>query len=265
MFPRLFEIGGFALPTYGFLLACAYLAAIWWAARKAPARGASPDDVADLGISILLASLVGSKLTLFLLSPGDYASREGLWRLLRSGGVFYGGLVAATAFGLWLVHRRKMKLWSIADLMAPSVALGEGIGRIGCLAAGCCWGKRADDLPWSIVFTDPYTADTIGTPLGAPLHPTQIYLSLAGFGMFALLEVVDRRRRFDGQVFWIFVVVHAVTRSVIELWRGDEVRGFLIPGVVSTSQAIAAASALVGLAMLKYLSGKPRDAATPAG
>ncbi len=262
MFPKLIEIGRFSLPTYGFLLACAYLAAIAWAMRKAPARGLVPDHVADLGITILLSSLVGSKLVLVLLSPAEYLSRDGMMRLLRSGGVFYGGLIAATAFGLWILHRRKLPLWPVADLLAPSIALGEVIGRVGCFAAGCCWG-RPTEMPWAVVFTNPYTADTIGTTLHVPLHPTQIYLSLDALAIFAVLEWLDRRRRFNGQIFWTYVLLHSISRSIIEIYRGDTVRGFLVKGVISTSQAIAACTAIVAISMLVWLSRRARLEATP--
>jgi phosphatidylglycerol:prolipoprotein diacylglycerol transferase len=253
MHPKLFSIGSFSLPTYGFLLACAYLAAVAWASWKAPRRGLLSDDVADLGVAVLLASLVGSKLTLVLLSPSEYLSGEGFIRLLRSGGVFYGGLVAATAFGLWLLHRRKMPLWKTSDLMAPSIALGEAIGRIGCFAAGCCYGHRTD-VPWAVVFTDPYTGETIGTPLGVPLHPTQLYLSLDALLIFLFLEWFDRRRHFDGQVFWTFVLLHSLTRAYLEIYRGDAIRGLFLGGSVSTSQIVAALTATVSIAMLIVLS-----------
>jgi len=254
MFPRLWQIGNFTLPTYGVLLATAYLVAIWWASRKGPARGISSDDVSDLGIWVLISSLIGSKALLFALTPKEFLSLSGLVRLLQAGGVFYGGLIAASATGLWMLHRRRLPLWKVADLAAPSIALGEAIGRVGCLAAGCCYGKPTD-LPWAIVFTDPFTHATIGTPLNIPLHPTQIYLSLDALSLFILLEVIDRRwHRFDGHIFWIYVLVHSILRSIVEIFRGDQIRGFLIPDVISTSQAIAAVTALAALAMLVVLS-----------
>jgi len=263
MHPRLIHFGHFSLPTYGALLACAYLIAIGWAMRKAASRGISSERVADLGITILFASLVGSKMTLFLLTPQDFLSPDGVVRLLRSGGVFYGGLIAATVFGLWTLRRRKLPLWPVADLLAPSVALGEAIGRIGCLSAGCCYGRPAS-VPWAITFTDPYTLESIGTPLGIPLHPTQIYLSLGALSIFFLLELLDRRRRFDGQVFWSYVLLHGATRFVIELYRGDEVRGFLIADILSTSQALSLATLAVATGMLFYLGRKTPTTGEPA-
>ena len=141
---------------------------------------------------------------------------------------------------------------------APAIALGEAIGRWGCFAAGCCWGKEWHG-PWAVTFTDPFTAENVGTPLNQPLHPTQIYLSINAFLIFLALQWAYRRKNFDGEVFWLYVLLYAITRSILEIWRGDAVRGFLIPGVLSTSQFIGILAALFSLGMLFYLSRRPRE------
>ncbi len=141
---------------------------------------------------------------------------------------------------------------------APAIALGEAIGRWGCLAAGCCYGKPTDG-PLGITFTDPFANQAVGTPLNVPLHPTQIYLSINAFLMFLVLQWAYRRRTFDGEVFWLYLLLYSVTRGIIEIWRGDLVRGFVIPGVFSTSQFLGLLTAIASLAMLFYLSRRSRD------
>ena len=147
--------------------------------------------------------------------------------------------------------------WQVADMGAPSIALGEAIGRWGCFAAGCCYGKPSDG-PFQVTFTDPFAHEAVGTPLNVPLHPTQLYLSANAFLVFLILQWAYRRRTFDGEVFWLYVLLYSITRGIIEVWRGDLVRGFVIPGVLSTSQFIGVLTALASLGMLFYLSRRSR-------
>jgi phosphatidylglycerol---prolipoprotein diacylglyceryl transferase len=177
--------------------------------------------------------------------------------VLRSGGVFYGGLICATVVAIVYMRRHELPGWRIADMAAPSIALGEAIGRWGCFAAGCCYGKEWHG-PWAVTFTDPFARDAVGTPLDVPLHPTQIYLSLNALVIFLILQWAYRRKTFDGEVFWLYVLMYAVTRGILEIWRGDLVRGFVVPGVLSTSQAIGLVTALIAGAMLFVLSKRHR-------
>jgi phosphatidylglycerol---prolipoprotein diacylglyceryl transferase len=257
MLPRLIHIGSFYLPTYGIMLAIAYLTAIALLRRKARREGLSEQKILDLSIYVLGAAILGAKLLLVIvdLRAGQPITLMGV---LRSGGVFYGGLVCATAVGIWYMRRHQLPAWKIADMGAPAIALGEAIGRWGCFAAGCCWGKEWHG-PWAVTFTDPFTAENVGTPLNQPLHPTQIYLSINAFLIFLALQWAYRRKNFDGEVFWLYVLLYAITRSILEIWRGDAVRGFLIPGVLSTSQFIGILAALFSLGMLFYLSRRPRE------
>ena len=137
--------------------------------------------------------------------------------------------------------------------------LGQSIGRLGCFAAGCCWG-RACDLPWAVTFKDPYTARQVGTPIDLPLHPTQLYESLATALIFVLLLWIARRKKFNGQVALAYVSLYAAARFAIEFFRGDAARGVVFGGALSTSQFIAVLM-LVGAAVLfPYLARKQRVA-----
>jgi phosphatidylglycerol:prolipoprotein diacylglycerol transferase len=177
--------------------------------------------------------------------------------ILRSGGVFYGGLIAATTTAIVYMRRHDLPAWAIADMGAPSIALGEAIGRWGCFAAGCCYGKESHG-PFAVTFTDQFAHDAVGTPLGVPLHPTQLYLSASAFLVFLVLQWAYRRKTFDGEVFWLYVLLYAITRGIVEVWRGDLVRGFVIPGVLSTSQFIGILLAVLALGMLVYLGRRSR-------
>jgi phosphatidylglycerol:prolipoprotein diacylglycerol transferase len=217
--------------------------------------------VLDLSLYILAAAILGAKLLLVAVEWRRYmAHPRDLVEVLRSGGVFYGGLIAATAVGIWYMKKNRLPAWRIADMGAPSIALGEAIGRWGCFAAGCCYGRPTDG-PFGVTFTDPFANEAVGTPLGVPLHPTQIYLSLNAFLIFLILQWAYRRKTYDGEVFWLYVLLYAITRGILEIWRGDLVRGFVIPGILSTSQFIGLLMAGLAAGMLFYLSRRSRSEA----
>jgi phosphatidylglycerol:prolipoprotein diacylglycerol transferase len=258
VFPRLIQIGSFYLPTYGVLLAIAYLVGIWLLRRKARAEGLPEQKIFDFSLYVLAAAILGAKALLVIVEWRHYSENpRDLVEVLRSGGVFYGGLIAATTVGIWYMKRHRLPAWKVADMGAPSIAVGEAIGRWGCFAAGCCYGKPTDG-PLGVRFTDPFAHEAVGTPLDVPLHPTQIYLSVNAFLIFLILQWAYRRRTFDGEVFWLYVLLYAITRGLIENFRGDSVRGFLIPGVLSTSQFIGLVAAAAAVGMLVYLSRRRR-------
>jgi phosphatidylglycerol:prolipoprotein diacylglycerol transferase len=174
--------------------------------------------------------------------------------LLRSGGVFYGGLIAAVGVAFWYISRHALPFWTTCDVFAPGIALGHVTGRLGCLAAGCCYGRPAD-VPWAITFTNPLAAANVGTPLGIPLHPTQLYEAGAELLILGLLLAFERKGRpFAGRTFWLYMLLYAISRYIIEIYRGDP-RGLdPILGVISTSQFISVILAPLSLVMLVWLS-----------
>ena len=258
MHPKLIEIGSFYLPTYGVMLAIAYLAGIWLLRRKAKSEGLPEGKILDFSLYILASAIIGAKLMLILVEWRHYTENpRDLIGVLRSGGVFYGGLIAATAVGIAYMRKHRLPAWKIADMGAPSIALGEAIGRWGCFAAGCCYGKPSTG-PFGVTFTDPFANEAVGTPLDVRLHPTQIYLSINALVIFFLLQWAYRRKTFDGEVFWLYVLLYSISRGILEIFRGDLVRGFVVPGVLSTSQFIGLLAALLAAAMLFYLSRRKR-------
>ena len=193
MHPILFEIAGFPVYTYGLLLAAAYLLGLQFALVRARARGLDPNRVMDLGIWIIISALVGAKLLLLIVDhdkfsmsparadgPGPVGGRV-LRRPDRGGR--RGAVVPVAA---------PMPMWTVTDVFAPGIALGHVIGRLGCLFAGCCFG-RPTDVPWAITFTDEFAAQNVGTPLGIPLHPTQLYEAGAELLILGFLLAFERR------------------------------------------------------------------------
>jgi phosphatidylglycerol:prolipoprotein diacylglycerol transferase len=257
MYPRVLELGPITVYTYGVLLAAAYLLGLKLAMVRAKARGLDAARVLDLGIYIIISALIGAKLLLLITDYRTFASdpRE-LLTLARSGGVFYGGLILAVIVALWYIRRVGLPLWTTCDVFAPGIALGHVVGRFGCFFAGCCFGKPTTK-PWGITFTDPFAATNVGTPLGVPLHPTQLYEAGAELLILVLLLATERSgRRFAGRTFWLYMLLYAISRFIIEFFRGDE-RGNV--GSFSTSQFISIILAPLAIGMLIYLSRSASD------
>src|SRR5437763_5714485 len=251
MYPRLLELGPITVYTYGVLLAAAYLLGLKLAMVRAKARGLDANRVLDLGIYIIISALIGAKLLLFVTDFQTFkANPRELLTLARSGGVFYGGLIVAVTVALWYIRRVGLPLWTTCDVFAPGIALGHVIGRFGCFFAGCCFGKPTN-VPWAITFRDPFAAANVGTPLNRPLHPTQLYEAGAELLILGVLLWTERKGRpFAGRTFWLYMLLYAVSRFIIEFYRGDE-RGMVF--MFSTSQFISLVLAPLAIVMLVSL------------
>jgi len=264
MFPKLFTIpsfdlfgrtlGPFSLHMYGVLLVAALLAALWLAGRLARREGLDGQKVQDLGIASIIAGLVGAKLLLVIIDFDQYrASPRALLDVLQSGGVFYGGLLGALPVAWWYIRKHGLPLLPTLDVMAPAVALGQAIGRLGCFAAGCCFGAPST-LPWSVIFHNEDAHALVGVPLGVPLHPSPLYESLGTTILLLILLAVLKRRAFHGQVAALYLILYAILRFGLEFLRGDVARGTVFGGVLSTSQFIALLVAFLTLAALPLIA-----------
>ncbi len=252
MYPRLLELGPVSIYTYGVLLAAAYLVGLWFAAGRARARGLDGNRVTDLGIYIIISALVGAKLLLVVVEF-DHFRRDPaeIWTVVRSGGVFYGGLLLAVGVAFWHIRRHRLPIWTTCDAFAPGIALGQAVGRLGCLLAGCCYG-RPTELPWGVTFTNPLAAANVGTPLDVSVHPTQLYESGAALGILGLLLLMERRGpSFPGRTFWTYLLLYPCARFGIEYFRGDP-RGMVLD-VLSTSQFVSLLLVPVSIVMLLRL------------
>lgn len=243
MYPEIFRIGTFPVTTYGIFLALGMLCALFVASRLARQDGLPKERIYDLGLWTLVGGLVGSKVLMYFVEPDvQLLSLD----FLRSGGVFYGGLIGGFLAVVILVPLYKLNFWKVADAYAPGVALGQAFGRQGCFSAGCCWGKPTD-LPWGVHFTQAgheYTGVPIYTADGLDLHlhPTQQYESILMFGVFALLFFLHRKKKFDGQILILYGIIYSIIRFSIEFVRDDprgDLFGFTTATGLSTSQGVS--------------------------
>ena len=263
MLPILLHYGRFSLPTYGFLAAVGLLVGLSVCVRNAARQGIDADKTWNLGILAILAGIVGAKL-LMVLNDWNYYKEHPrqIFSLatLQAGGVWSGGLVLAVLVAWWYIRRNRIPVLRTCDAFAPGIALGHAIGRLGCFAAGCCWGKPTH-LPWGVTFTNPLAALLVGTPLGVRLHPTQIYEMLVELANFFLLTWLLRRKKFDGQVIGAYMFVYGIARFFLEFLRDDPDRGSVLGGLMSGTQLLAIGLVIAG-GVLWMRGGRPEIAAS---
>ncbi len=247
VYPILFRLGSLNFYAYGILVAIGFILGFFLVLRRGREEGIPTERMVDLFFYVVLSALIGSRLLYVLINLEAYRQTPlQILHLWEGGLVFYGGLFLATAVSLFYMWRNRLPVWKMADLFTPSIALGLFFGRIGCFLAGCCYGK-ATLLPWGVTFSHPHSL----ARLYLPLHPTQLYEATGSLILFLYLNWKRKRKAFDGQVFWLFLLLYAVLRFVIEFFR-DDPRGFFLSGVLSTSQGIGIFLALLSLFMLFY-------------
>jgi phosphatidylglycerol:prolipoprotein diacylglycerol transferase len=251
MFPQLFHIGSFWLPTYGVLVAAGVLAGLTVAAKISQLCGIDPEKAWNLGVLAILSAILGAKLLLIVNDWNWYAAHpRDLFSLstLQAGGVFYGGLIAAVAVSVWYIRRNQLPVLRTCDAFAPGIAIGHAIGRLGCFAAGCCYGKPTN-LPWGVTFTNPVANAISGTPLNVRLHPTELYESVVELINFLFLYWLIRHKKSDGQVIGAYMFLYGVARYFLEFLRDDPERGSVFGGAMSGTQLISIFLVLIGGAL----------------
>ena len=249
MYPIFFHIGSFAIHTYGVLVAIGFLLGLAIAGRRARQEGMDPRHISDIGIWLIVAGMGGAKLFHIVFCWDDFI---GAWRMeglrsLREGFVFYGGFLGAVAATIVFARRRHLALWKLADVLAPSVALGHVFGRLGCFFNGCCYGKPCA-LPWGVRFPASHLMHQ------QCVHPTELYEALGNLILFAALTALYRRKRFDGQIWWSYVLAYSALRFGVEFFRGDYDAYY--SGVFTIAHVIAVVLMLVGVAGLRLAARK---------
>lgn len=249
MLPRLLHFANFELFSYGFFVCIGAFTGLALAARRAKAEGIDPSAAFGLGITAILSGVLGAKILFVLLNWNFYAEHPGSilsLNTLQAGGVFSGGLVAALVTCSVYIHRHELPILMTADVFAPALAAGHAIGRLGCFAAGCCYGRPSTYF-WGITFTDPLAGRISGTPLGVALEPTQLFESLAEMTNFCILLFLFRRKQFNGQAIAAYLLLYGIERFLLEFLRGDPGRGEVLGGLLSGTQGIALFLLMLGL------------------
>jgi phosphatidylglycerol---prolipoprotein diacylglyceryl transferase len=264
MFPILLKIGPLTIHTYGFMMAVGVALGLWFIYVQAKRAGLDANRVMDAAFYTIIVSLIGAKLLLFIGNISYYISYpKELFSLARSGGVFQGGLLFGTVYALWYFHRKKIPTWRTADLIGPALALGHGFGRIGCFSAGCCYGRECA-APWAVTFTNKYAGQLTGVKLDTPIHPVQLYEAALNFLNFAVLFVILKKKKFDGQVFAFYILNYSVIRFFTEYFRGDHgdsvyfIRGATPLASLTFPQLFCVAGLIAGAVLLVVLRRRQR-------
>jgi phosphatidylglycerol---prolipoprotein diacylglyceryl transferase len=232
MHPILIKLGPLTIASYGFFFALGVLLAILLAFNKAKKENIDLKIFADFIFYIMILSLLGAKLWL-LVSNLDYYLKypAEIKYLLTSGGAFYGGLIFGAVFAVWFIRRHALSYRQLADIGGPSLALGHFFGRLGCFAAGCCWGREAGHFPLAVTFSSQKANSLTGVPLYTPLYPTQLFEAILNLVNFLILLVMYKKRKFKGQVFVLYILNYSVIRFIGEYFRGDPDRGYIFGGM----------------------------------
>ncbi|HEY7095572.1 MAG TPA: prolipoprotein diacylglyceryl transferase [Terriglobales bacterium] len=266
MFPQLFHIGSFSLPTYGLLVASGVLLGLWISVRNSAKQGIDPDDAWNLGIIVVLCGIIGAKV-LYIVNDWSYytANPREIFSIgtLQAGGVFSGGLLAAFAAAAWYVRKKHMPPLGTCDAFAPGLAIGHAIGRVGCFAAGCCWGKPTHAF-WGVTFTNPLAHAWVGTPLNEALEPTQLFEAVVELANFFVLSWMLKRRKFEGQVFGAYLILYGVARYFLEFLRGDPGRGSVFGGIMTGTQLISIGLVVSGGLIWWLKSGAAKNVSVQA-
>ena len=235
-------------------MALGFVAGFWTASRRALRVGMHMETVLDLGPWLIIGTIAGAR-TLYVITfwKEQFAANPfpEIFMVQHGGLVFYGGLVGASLGTILYSWNKKVPLWKLADVLTPSIALGSAFGRIGCFMNGCCYGSPCT-LPWAVH----YPADNPTYPQG--VHPTQLYDALLNFVLYlGLVWVFRHKRRFDGQIFALFLMGYAVFRSIAELFRGDyPVNQHFLGGIATPAQMVSLVVLLSGV-MLFWLLPRP--------
>lgn len=249
-----FQFGSLTITWYGILVATGFMVGLWTASRRALRANIHPETIFDLGPWLLLGTIIGAR-TLYVISYWNesFAGEpfKEIFMVHHGGLVFYGGLIGASLACILYAWYKHLPLWRLADILAPSIALGSSFGRVGCLMNGCCYG-RPTSMPWGIRF--PYGHETYPNYV----HPTEIYDSLLNLTLYCFLAWLYRRKKFDGQIFALYLICYAVLRSFVELYRGDYTPVHML-GPLTPGQLISIGTITTGAILLWILSRKKNE------
>ena len=235
---------------YGVMMALAFLAGLWTATRRARLANVHGEIIADVTMWLMAGSIVGARfvyVTTYWKQEFAGGPFSEVFMIQHGGLVYYGGLIGASVAGFGYLVWKKLPIWKIADILAPSIALGSVFGRIGCLLNGCCYG-RACDLPWAIHFPADHETH------GAGVHPTEIYDALLNFILYLALAWLFRRRKFDGQILALYFIGYAICRTTVEFFRGDYPADHIHAGIFTSAQLVSAPILIVGIVLWLWRS-----------
>lgn len=247
----LFHIGPVPIRSYGFMIVVGFVLGLWRAARVSKRFGIEPERIIDAAIIALISGIAGARLLFLLLQvpANGWGSFSQAYRIWEGGLSFHGGLVAAIlAVGVY-AKAKQIRFLTLADVLAPSVAIGYAFARIGCFMNGCCYGVETN-LPWAIRFFNPITH-----AFTAPSHPVQIYAFFISLGIFGILTRIEKLKRPAGFTFFSFITLYSAYRFGIEFLRKGATAEVWFAGLTQ-AQVVSIATAIIFGIMLVVMNRK---------
>jgi phosphatidylglycerol---prolipoprotein diacylglyceryl transferase len=263
MHPELVHWGWFHIRSYGLMLALAFLIGTLLALREAARLGLDEDKVVNVILVVLVCSVLGARALYVLEHVGEFRRQwTGVIAVWQGGLTLYGGVVAGTVAGLLAARRFGLPMWTLADALTPSFALGTAFGRVGCFLNGCCYG-RPTTMPWGVRFPpDSFAALEFGD---TPVHPSQLYFAITGLGLFLITWALRTRLKVPGVLFWIFMLLFSLIRIPLDMTRAYELAAVVVrigPVGITESQLTSFALAMFSVLMLLRLRREASAATT---
>jgi len=250
MHPILFKIGTFELYTYGLMMALGVLAGLGAVLAEAGRYGWNKDQFTRLTVWTFLMGLVGARLVYVMTRLNEpHVDLIAILFNMRAGFVYYGGLISSWLYLVWYVSRKRLLFWAVMDAYSLGICIGLAVGRIGCLFGGCCYGTPTD-LPWGVVMAKEVA-------LG-PLHPVQGYEFVFLIALYVAMWLRRKAKAYEGELTVWFVGAYAIGRYLLEIWRGDSIRGFVIEDFMTTSQFISVPMLVLAIALHLKLKNKAK-------
>jgi phosphatidylglycerol:prolipoprotein diacylglycerol transferase len=264
MHPILIDLGFKEIHTYGLMLALGFLAALFLCRHESRRVGVDPVAIPDLLIWCLGGGIIGARLLYVLIHHDEFTDFVSIFAIWKGGLVYYGGFGGGVLGGILFARRRKIKVLDLADLAMPAAMLGQAIGRWGCYMAGCCYGRTVDaDFPLAVAFpaieSSLVPLNLQNTDMLHPttfLHPTQIYMSVNALLLGIICWLLLRHRKYRGVVTGIFLILYSITRSTVEIYRGD-IYERVFYGPLSTSQWASVPLLLFGIYLVATFRSRP--------
>jgi len=256
MFPVLLRLGNFELRTYGVLLLLAFFFGIWWTGRELAKKGIPKEKIWDLALWIMISSVIGAR-AVYVWEHWAYFSKNlgEVFAVWHGGLTFYGGVILAIPVAAIFLRRNRWPFWEVTDAMAPSLAIGIAIGRLGCWFNGCCFGKPTS-LPWGVVY--PPDTEAFLSFEGQHVHPSPLYESFAELALFfVLLFLVKRKAPYPGFTFFFFVFFAGLIRFLNDFTRHYADTAYILPPL-TFNQLIAIALMATATGFIIYFEIRRR-------
>lgn len=252
MHPILIQMGNFTIRWYGVMIATACFVAVWIAGKEGERKGIGKEKIWDFSLYAIIGAIIGARLYYVVFynwaQLWDYPlSVFAVW---QGGLAIHGGILGGLLVSILYTRKNRISFWKFADTVAPSLILGQAIGRIGCFLNGDAYGYPTE-MPWGLVYSPESLAGQMFP--GQSLHPTQLYEMLFNFIIFGILWKLRKNMKVDGHLFLLYVIFYSAIRIFVEYFRADKLTYL---GDFSAAQSIGIMGIILSFILMFVLKRK---------